>query len=89
MGSGTNSFEPRKVAAMSIAFPRTDAPAGVRVAADPRAAEFRTVSFRETNYRTGSVTVRNVEAPVIERFTDHVLVRLPDGASLRVQEKRR
>jgi hypothetical protein len=58
-------------------------------AADPRAAEFRTVKFRETDYRTGCVTIRDVDAPVIARFSDHILVRLPDGASLRVQEKRR
>lgn len=58
-------------------------------AADPRAADFRTVKFRETDYRTGCVTIRDVDAPVINRFSDHVLVRLPDGASLRVQEKRR
>jgi hypothetical protein len=56
---------------------------------DIRTAEYRTVKFRETDYRTGCVTVRDVEAPVINRFSDHVLVRLPDGASLRVQEKRR
>ena len=57
--------------------------------ADVRAADFRIVKFRETDYRTGCVTSREVEAPVINRFSDHVLVRLPDGASLRVQEKRR
>jgi hypothetical protein len=56
---------------------------------DVRAADFRIVKFRETDYRTGCVTSREVEAPVINRFSDHVLVRLPDGASLRVQEKRR
>jgi len=56
---------------------------------DVRAADFRVVSFRETDYRTGCVTSREVEAPVINRFSDHVMVRLPDGASLRVQEKRR
>ena len=54
-----------------------------------QARDFRTVAFRETDYRTGSVTSRDVEAPVINRFSDHVLVRLPDGSSLRVQEKRR
>ncbi len=54
-----------------------------------RARDYRTVAFRETDYRTGSVTSRDVEAPVINRFSDHVLVRLPDGSSLRVQEKRR
>lgn len=54
-----------------------------------RARDYRTVSFRETDYRTGSVTSHEVEAPVINRFSDHVLVRLPDGSSLRVQEKRR
>lgn len=56
---------------------------------DVRTADFRVVKFRETDYRTGCVTSREVEAPVINRFSDHVLVRLPDGASLRVQEKRR
>lgn len=54
-----------------------------------RARDFRIVPFRETDYRTGSVSSRDVEAPVINRFSDHVLVRLPDGSSLRVQEKRR
>ncbi len=54
-----------------------------------RARDFRIVAFRETDYRTGSVSSRDVEAPVINRFSDHVLVRLPDGSSLRVQEKRR
>ena len=56
---------------------------------DDRTLDFRVVPFRETDYRTGSVTSRDVEAPVINRFSDHVLVRLPDGSSLRVQEKRR
>ena len=56
---------------------------------DDRTREFRTVPFRETDYRTGSTSSRDVEAPVINRFSDHVLVRLPDGSSLRVQEKRR
>ena len=56
---------------------------------DERTSEFRTVTFRETDYRTGSMSSRDVEAPVISRFSDHVLVRLPDGSSLRVQEKRR
>ncbi|MGI4880796.1 MAG: hypothetical protein ACRYG4_25305 [Janthinobacterium lividum] len=56
---------------------------------DDRARDFRIVAFRETDYRTGCVTSRDVEAPVINRFSDHVLVRLPDGSSLRVQEKRR
>ncbi len=51
--------------------------------------EFRLVPFRETDYRTGAVTRRDVEAPVISRFSDHVLVALPDGSTLRVQEKRR
>ncbi len=56
---------------------------------DDRTLDYRTVPFRETDYRTGSVTSRDVDAPVINRFSDHVLVRLPDGSSLRVQEKRR
>lgn len=56
---------------------------------EERARDFRVVPFRETDYRTGSVSSRDVEAPVINRFSDHVLVRLPDGSSLRVQEKRR
>ncbi len=56
---------------------------------DDPTLDFRTVPFRETDYRTGSVTSREVDAPVINRFSDHVLVRLPDGSSLRVQEKRR
>jgi hypothetical protein len=57
--------------------------------ADDRTLDFRIVPFRETDYRTGSVSSRDVAAPVINRFSDHVLVRLPDGSSLRVQEKRR
>ena len=56
---------------------------------DDRTLDYRIVPFRETDYRTGSVSRRDVEAPVINRFSDHVLVRLPDGSSLRVQEKRR
>lgn len=56
--------------------------------ADP-ALDYRVVPFRETDYRTGSTSNRDVAAPVISRFSDHVLVRLPDGSSLRVQEKRR
>ncbi len=56
---------------------------------DDRSLDYRIVPFRETDYRTGSVSSRDVEAPVINRFSDHVLVRLPDGSSLRVQEKRR
>ena len=56
---------------------------------DDRTLDYRVVPFRETDYRTGSVSSRDVEAPVINRFSDHVLVRLPDGSSLRVQEKRR
>lgn len=56
---------------------------------DDRTLDYRIVPFRETDYRTGSVSSREVEAPVINRFSDHVLVRLPDGSSLRVQEKRR
>ena len=51
--------------------------------------DFRVVRFRETDYRTGAVSNREVEAPIITRSNDHVLVRLPDGSSLRVQEKRR
>lgn len=57
--------------------------------ADDRDSNVRIVTFRETDYRTGSMSSREVEAPVISRFSDHVLVRLPDGSSLRVQEKRR
>lgn len=81
-----------------LAANRVDAlPAGPDAAAAPvaaavpddRARDFRVVAFRETDYRTGCVTSRDVEAPVINRFSDHVLVRLPDGSSLRVQEKRR
>ncbi len=56
---------------------------------EDRALDYRIVPFRETDYRTGSVSSRDVEAPVINRFSDHVLVRMPDGSSLRVQEKRR
>jgi hypothetical protein len=56
---------------------------------EDRALDYRVVPFRETDYRTGSVSSRDVEAPVINRFSDHVLVRMPDGSSLRVQEKRR
>ncbi len=56
---------------------------------DDRTLDYRIVPFRETDYRTGSVSSRDVRAPVINRFSDHVLVRLPDGSSLRVQEKRR
>ena len=56
---------------------------------DDRTLDYRIVPFRETDYRTGSVSSRDVQAPVINRFSDHVLVRLPDGSSLRVQEKRR
>ncbi len=63
--------------------------AGVDTGTDDRTRDFRVVAFRETDYRTGCVTSRDVEAPVINRFSDHVLVRLPDGSSLRVQEKRR
>ncbi len=59
------------------------------VAAPAPSDEFRLVPFRETDYRTGAVTRRDVEAPVISRFSDHVLVALPDGSTLRVQEKRR
>lgn len=68
----------------------TSAPAALSAEESARRArDYRTVAFRETDYRTGSVTSREVEAPVINRFSDHVLVRLPDGSSLRVQEKRR
>jgi len=68
----------------------TSAPVTTAVAGDDdRTLDFRVVPFRETDYRTGSVSSRDVEAPVINRFSDHVLVRLPDGSSLRVQEKRR
>lgn len=64
-------------------------PIDTAVPTDDRAVNFRTVTFRETDYRTGSMSSREVDAPVISRFSDHVLVRLPDGSSLRVQEKRR
>jgi len=71
----------------AIASPADKSPVDNEIAA--RARDFRVVPFRETDYRTGSVSSRDVEAPVINRFSDHVLVRLPDGSSLRVQEKRR
>ncbi len=69
----------------TVAVPPPSAPADL----DDRTLDYRVVPFRETDYRTGSVSSRDVEAPVINRFSDHVLVRLPDGSSLRVQEKRR
>ncbi len=64
-------------------------PVAAPVPADDPAADFRVVPFRETDYRTGSTVRRDVEAPVISRFSDHVMVALPDGSTLRVQEKRR
>lgn len=74
----------------AAAAPKSDPTVATEaVADDERARDFRVVAFRETDYRTGCVTSREVEAPVINRFSDHVLVRLPDGSSLRVQEKRR
>ena len=49
--------------------------------------EYRSVRFRQTDYRTGSVIVEQVEAPIIARHRDHDIVRLPDGSSLPVHKQ--
>lgn len=48
--------------------------------------EFRTVNFRQTDYATGCVSNEEVQAPVVARYRDHVVVELPDGSRLPVQK---
>lgn len=54
---------------------------------DDSKVEYRSVPFRRTDYCTGSVTIEQVDAPVIARHRDHDIVRLPDGSSLPVQKQ--
>ncbi len=49
--------------------------------------EYRTVTFRQTDYATGCVTNEEVRAPIIARHRDHDVVALPNGATMPVRKE--
>ena len=48
--------------------------------------EYRTVTFRQQDYGTGSVTREEVQAPVVARHRDHDVVQMPDGSRMPVRK---